>query len=248
MTATQTISPRWNYDEFEAQVLSNSPRVAVFDCDGTLWSGDSGSGFLKWSIDEGLLSRSTSDWVDARYRAYLAGQVSEETICGEMVQIYAGLRDQELRASAAQYVQKYVTPRIFEEMDRLMAALRKEGVELWAASSTNKWVVAEGVRYFGIPEHRVLAAEVAVNECIISGDLLRVPTGKGKATALRSVGLVRPDVVFGNSVHDLAMLEIARFAYPVNPSPSLLDAASSHGWGHFIPASAEDEKSAVNGE
>lgn len=245
---TEKLSIQWSYDQLEALVLEQKPRVAVFDCDGTLWSGDSGSGFLKWSLDEGLLSRSTSDWIDARYRAYLAGQVSEETICGEMVQIYADLRDQELRAAAAHYVTQFVTPRIFEEMDRLVAALRKEGVELWAVSSTNKWVVSEGVRYFGIPEQRVLAAEVAVNKCIISSELVRVPTGPGKAAALRNVGLVRPDVVFGNSLHDLAMLDLARYAYPINPSPTLLAAAAERGWGHFIPATAEGEKSSVAGE
>jgi phosphoserine phosphatase len=91
-------------------VLDAAAKVAVFDCDGTLWSGDSGYGFMVWSLEQGLVSRSTSDWIDTRYRAYLAGQVSELEICGEMVQIYAGLREQELRAAAAQYVQEFVAP------------------------------------------------------------------------------------------------------------------------------------------
>ena len=42
-------------------------------------------------------------------------------------------------------------------MAALVAALDRAGVELWAVSSTNKWVVVEGVRQFGIPESRVLA-------------------------------------------------------------------------------------------
>ncbi len=36
-----------------------------------------------------------------------------------------------------------------------------------------------------------------------------VPTDEGKAGALARAGLSRPDAVFGNSIHDLAMLEIA---------------------------------------
>ena len=82
--------------------------MAVFDCDGTLWSGDSGYGFMVWSIEQGLVSRSTSDWIDTRHRAYRAGKVSELQICGEMVQIYAGLREQELRDAAQKYVQEFV--------------------------------------------------------------------------------------------------------------------------------------------
>jgi phosphoserine phosphatase len=78
--------------------------------------------------------------------------------------------------------------------------------------------------------------------------LVDVPTGPAKAVALRRVGLSQPDAVFGNSFHDLAMLEIARSAYPVNPSPTLIEAAKEHGWGYFRPAAAEGQSGAVAGE
>jgi len=245
---TQIEIPRWTAEEFERRVLDSQPKVAVFDCDGTIWSGDSGYGFMVWSLEQGLVSRSTSDWIDTRYRAYLSGQVSELDICGEMVQIYAGLRDQELRIAAAQYVQEFVHQRVFAEVASLLTTLRNAGVELWAVSSTNRWVVAEGVRDFGIPEQRVLAAEVRLDRGIITSEIVAVPTDDGKAQALRQVGLQSPDAVFGNSIHDLAMLEIARHAFPVNPSPALLKAAAKNGWGYFRPQAAEGFEAAVAGE
>jgi phosphoserine phosphatase len=241
--------PRWTAQEFERLVLASSPRVAVFDCDGTLWGGDSGYGFMIWSLDQGLVSRSTSEWIDTRHRAYRSGQVSELEICGEMVQIYAGLREQELRAAAAEYVREFVLDRIFPELASLVAALRQAGVELWAVSSTNRWVVAEGVRNFGIPEDRVLAAEVRVAAGgLITSEIVDVPTDEGKAGALVRAGLPTPDAAFGNSIHDLAMLQIARHAFPVNPSPALLQAAARHGWGYFRPNAAEGAQAAVAGE
>jgi phosphoserine phosphatase len=248
LTQTQIEIPRWTAGEFERLVLNGNPKVAVFDCDGTLWSGDAGSGFMTWSLEQGLVSRSTADWIDTRYRAYQAGHVSELEICGEMVQIYAGLREQELRAAAAKYVRKFIQPRVFAEMVALVVALRKAGVELWAVSSTNKWVVVEGVRDFGFPEDRVLAAEVRVAQGIISSEIVDVPTDQGKVATLARVGLARPDAVFGNSIHDLAMLEIARRAFPVNPSPALLAAAVKNGWGYFRPQGAEGIETAVGGE
>jgi phosphoserine phosphatase len=248
LTPTQIESPKWPAQEFERLVLDSNPKVAVFDADGTLWSGDAGSGFMIWSIEQGLVSRSTSDWIDTRYRAYQQGKVSEPAICGEMVQIYAGLREQELRAAAAQYVQEFVRGRIFPEMVSLTAALRKAGAELWAVSSTNKWVVAEGVRDFGISEDRVLAVEARVDEGIITSEIVDVPTGEGKAGALQRVGLPTPDAVFGNSIHDLAMLNMARHPFPVNPSPALLEAAAKNGWGYFRPEAAEGAEAAVAGE
>jgi len=248
LTSTQIDIRKWTAQEFERLVLSVQPRVAVFDCDGTLWGGDSGYGFMAWTLEQGLVSRSASDWIDTSYRAYLAGGIGEAQICGEMVQIYAGLREQELRAAAAKYVNEFVLGRVFAEMEKLVALLREAGVELWAVSSTNKWVVSEGVRDFGIPEERILAAEVAVADGVITSKLVDVPTGEGKATALARVGLTRPDAVFGNSIHDLAMLKIAANAFPVNPSPALLEAAAKNGWGYFRPAAAEDTEAAVGGE
>jgi phosphoserine phosphatase len=248
LTTTQIDIRRWNVQEFERLVLDAQPKVAVFDCDGTIWSGDSGSAFLVWSLEQGLVSRSTSDWIDTRYRAYLAGKVSELEICGEIVQIYAGLREQELRASAAEFVQQFVEPRIFAEINSLIATLGRAGVELWAVSSTNRWVVVEGVRPLGIPEQRVLAVEARVVDGVITSEIVSVPTDKGKAEALRQVGLPSPDAVFGNSIHDLAMLEIARCAFPVNPTPALLQAAARRGWGYFRPEAAEGTEAAVGGE
>lgn len=239
---------KWSAVEFERLVLDCKPRVAVFDCDGTLWGGDAGYGFMVWSLEQGLVSRSTSDWIDTRHRAYRAGQVTEEEICGEMVQIYAGLREQELREAATLYFKQFIHEHIFPEIATLMAKLRQAGVELWAVSSTNRWVIVEGVREFGIPPERVLAAEVNVANDIIGGTIVDVPTGPGKAAALRRVGLAQPDAVFGNSVHDLAMLEIARCPFPVNPSPALLAEAARRGWGYFRPAAAEGLAGAVGGE
>ena len=248
MKTTQMEISSWTAQQFERLVLDSNPKVAVFDCDGTLWSGDAGSGFLFWSLEQGLVSRSASDWIDTRYRAYKAGKVSEVAICGEMVQIYAGLRDGELRAAAAQYVERFVRPRLFPEMVSLLAALRQAGAAIWAVSSTNRWVVAEGVRDFGIPEDRVLAAEVRVVDDLITSEIVDVPTGEGKAATLARIGLPTPDAVFGNSVHDLAMLEIARHAFPVNPSPALIAAAAKRRWGYFRPQAAEGLDGAVAGE
>ncbi|MHB1021115.1 MAG: HAD family hydrolase [Acidobacteriaceae bacterium] len=243
MNKTEAVSVlRFNTPEFTQAVLSLNPRVAVFDCDGTLWSGDAGFGFMIWSIETGLLSRETADWVDSRHRSYRKGEVSEHTMCAEMTQVYKGLREQEVRSSAREYLQVHVEKNIFPEMEALLAELRGMGTEIWAVSSTNNWVIEQGVERFGIPPERVLAACVRVENGVITEDLIDVPTDEGKAASLKRVGRPNPDAVFGNSIHDAAMLHMAKRAFPVNPTQALVNISAESGWSIYYPAAVDPDK------
>jgi phosphoserine phosphatase len=224
-------------EQFHARVHALAPKVAVFDCDGTLWSGDAGSSFMRWSMDTGLLSREATEWLNNRYVGYMRGDVSELAICGEMVQVYHGLRESELRRAAAEFFASHVERNIFPEMLQLVAALQTAGVDIWAVSSTCDWVIEEGIKRFNIPANRVLAAAVAIENGIATERLTDVPTDEGKVTSLRNVGITAPDAVFGNSVHDAAMLSIATGAFPVNPSPELVRRSATAGWPVYYPAS-----------
>jgi HAD superfamily phosphoserine phosphatase-like hydrolase len=238
LTTVHAAPARYTQYDFEKSVLSLSPSVAVFDCDGTLWAGDAGYGFMIWSIETGLVSRNASDWIDSRYRQYLANEISEAEMCGEMVQIYAGLQEAEIRHAAAEYFRLHIEAHIFPELRALVSRLHQDGVQLWAVSSTNNWVIEEGVRRFNIPASRVLSARVRVDaDGHITSDLVAVPTGEAKATALQQAGVPHPDAVFGNSVHDAAMLAIARRAFPVNPTPALSEIAAERNWTVFYPES-----------
>jgi phosphoserine phosphatase len=227
--------------EFHASVRALAPRVAVFDCDGTLWSGDAGSTFMHWSIAQGMLSPEAVAWMNERYKGYLAGQVSELAICGEMVQVYRGLPEADMRAAAATFFATQIEKNIFPELLTLIHELQAAGTEIWAVSSTCDWVIEEGVKRFNIPANRVLAAQVAIDSDagIVTDSLIDVPTDEGKVTALARVNLTAPDCVFGNSVHDAAMLAIARpsGAFPVNPTGALVTRAAAEGWPVYYPAS-----------
>jgi len=154
-----------------------------------------------------------------------------------MVQIYAGLRETQMRAAAAEFFAGRIERNIFPEMRELVRRLQDAGVEIWAVSSTCDWVIEEGVRRFGIAPERVLAARVKVRDGMVTDTLMDVPTDEGKVAALARVGVTAPDVVFGNSVHDAAMLQIARRAFPVNPSPELLRRSAEEGWAVYYPES-----------
>ncbi len=239
---TTTFSPTTlSTEEFEAAVTDLAPRVAVFDCDGTLWSGDAGSGFMHWTIETGLLVPEAIAWINERYERYKRGEVSELAICGEMVQVYRGIPERDMRAAAAEFFRERIEPNIFPELQRVVAGLRRNGAQIWAVSSTNDWVIEEGVRRFDIQPSHVLAARVESHEGYVTAHVIDVPTDQGKVEALARAGVTQPDAVFGNSVHDAAMLAIARRAFPVNPTMALSARSLAEGWPVYFPASVRPE-------
>ena len=69
-----------NTADFQKSVLKLQPRLAVFDCDGTLWAGDAGASFFEWELSGGLLSDDVVRWARGRYAEYMAAR-SAKTTC-----------------------------------------------------------------------------------------------------------------------------------------------------------------------
>jgi phosphoserine phosphatase len=219
---------------FEA-VLNLKPRIAAFDCDGTLWSGDAGEGFYSWSMKKQMVSQEIEGWARARYADYKAGNVPESVMCGEMVTLYRGLRQDDIQRASDEYFALSIAPGIFVEMRELVQRLRAEGTDVWAVSSSNQWIIRSGMRYFGIPQDRILAAEAAVENGVIADRLIRVPSGPGKPEALRSMLPSPPDCAFGNALWDREMLAMSKHPFVINPNPELKKIAIATGWKIYQP-------------
>lgn len=224
--------------EFVDSVLALKPSIAVFDCDGTLWSGDAGADFFYWEMERGIIGPETAEWARKRYDEYKAGRVGEEQICGEMVTMNRGVSHEKLRRAAVEFFDEVVAIRVFPELQELTRRLTEQGCDLWAVSSTNDWVVEAGAERFGIPRERILAASVHIEDGLASDRLIRVPTDELKVVAIRDV-IGRPmEAVFGNSIHDQAMLEVAKWPFCVNPNPDLAEIAQERGWPVYQPANS----------
>jgi len=229
----QTLDP--TRQEFLESVLRLEPRVAAFDCDGTLWSGDAGVTFFDWEIERGIVSDQVAQSMRARYTEYQAGKVSEDDMCGEMVTMHKGIAEAVMMQVATEFMAHIFPGHIFAEMRELVGRLRQDGCEVWAVSSSNEWVIRAGMRQFEIPEDRILATKVELENGVITDRLVRVPSGPGKTEALREVAKKEVDAAFGNSRWDADMLAAAKHGFAVNPNADLEATARQRGWTIYFP-------------
>ena len=170
-----------------------------------------------------------------RYAAYKRGEVDETTMCGEMVTMHRGIAELQIMDAAARFFDEFFVAQIFPEMRELVRRLQENGCEIWVVSSSNEWVIRAGMKHFGIPENRILAAKVELDGATITDRLIRVPSGAGKPQALREIVKKEIDAAFGNSRWDTEMLAMAKYAIAVNPNPDLEATARERGWRIYFP-------------
>jgi phosphoserine phosphatase len=222
--------------EFLESVVQHAPRVAAFDCDGTLWLGDVGERFFDWELRMAeIVPASLGPAMRERHAAYKRGEVDETAMCGEMVTMHRGVAELKLMDAAQRFFEEFFVAQIFPEMRELIRRLHQNGCEVWAVSSSNDWVIRAAMKHFAIPGNRVLAAKVEVENGVTTDRLIRVPSGPGKPQALREVVQKEIDVAFGNSRWDAEMLAMANYPVAVNPNPDLEAAARERGWRIYFP-------------
>jgi phosphoserine phosphatase len=224
---------------FIDSILQLDPRLAVFDCDGTLWSGDAGERFFAWELEQGLVPEKIAQAMQARYADYRVGKVPEGVMCGEMVTMHRDMIESDVQRAATRFFDLNFVERIFPEMRAVVLQLRARGCDVWAVSSTNEWVIRAGMRHFGIARDHILAAAVEIDKMRVTDRLLRVPSGNGKPLAIREVIKKDPDAAFGNSRWDVDMLAISRHAFAVNPNPDLEKTARVRAWTVYFPEAVQ---------
>jgi len=226
--------------------------IVATDGDGTLWSGDVGDDLFFAMLDAGTIepvaakafvreaeahaidaSGSPVDVVWRLHRAFEAGAFPEERFFELMAWSFAGWSRARIAAFARAVVTKGgVDARLHPELQQVLAAVKRAGIEIFVVSASPRAVVEAAAHVAGIERDHVVASDA-----LWDGDTMRaevdrpIPYAAGKVRALeRRVGRRPLYAAFGDSAFDLAMLSAARVPVAIRPKPRLVERA------HELPA------------
>jgi phosphoserine phosphatase len=221
-----------------------SPEAALaFDADGTLWSGDIGIEAFETLLEtRGVRSPALavlrgeaesfgietsddpSEQAKRLYRAYERGAYPEGRAFAMMAWAFAGYREDEVSAFAAELVERVgLAARVHEEIMPVVRWAVGRSIERLVVSASPIAVVRVAIERLALPMTGLFAMSPAVEHGVVQPRVVGPATyGAGKIAALRAGAPGRALLgAFGDSVFDLPMLCQAMVPVAVRPKPEL---------------------------
>lgn len=232
------------------------PRAAAFfDFDRTVHDGDAGVLFGKELLrirrrrlrDEG---RGTLAWMgrNVAFEAWLGRVFAEATflrlasearlvkrsrLLRKAYTLMRGLRMDDLRGLAGDFVDEVVSQRFFPEARAEMAAHRKAGRPVIVVSTGMRLLIEPIKRH--LPVDEVIAVDLVAPGGVLNGDIQGPLWGQEKADAVRDYahrhGLSLPrSYAYSDHRSDVPFLRLVGHAVAVNPGFALAWQARRRGW------------------
>ena len=213
-------------------------RLALFDLDHTLLTGDSDALWCEFLMDEGVLDRAefqprNEDMV----RRYTEGSVGAQDFCDFYVATLAGRGLAEWRPWCERFLSEIVAPRIPASAHALVELHRARGDRVVMTTATNRVLTELTAQHLRIDD--LLATEVEVVDALCTGRTRGVLNMReGKVTRLRSwldeqalpAELLASAVFYSDSVNDLPLLRAVGEPVAVDPDARLRAHTQVCGW------------------
>ena len=213
-------------------------RLAIFDLDGTLLTGDSDCDWMEFLIDEGVLDRAAASAaladVSARYKA---GAISPGEFSRFFIGLLKGHAPARLHDWHVRYMQKKILPKLRARGREAVARHRAQGDLLLLSTATNRFLTTPIAAELGF-EH-LIATEPEVKDGLYTGDFTGVANMReGKVARLedwlaaRGEGLAAYSEVwfYSDSCNDIPLLSRATHPVVVDPDDRLDAHARASGW------------------
>ena len=211
-------------------------RLALFDLDNTLLTGDSDDEWFNFLAAEGALDRQAGEAAKADIlRRYRDGSVGMLEFCEYFLQLFVPHDMPALLAWREKYIREWIVPRIPDAARRLLASHRDDLVAI--ATATNRFITEPIARELGV-EH-LIATEPEMRDGRFTGRVAGTPSfreGKAARTLAwlaarrQSLGDFSESWFYSDSINDLPLLERVTHPVAVDPDPQLERLARERGW------------------
>lgn len=199
----------------ESTVPMETRKVAVFDCDGTLFGQAP-----YYLADEALYDFAKENYAgktDSLSKAKMA--MVDKLLHGDNVGVdfvqnrirfLSGLTADEVQALGNRMFHEKYQGKMYPQMKALIQNLNNYGFEVWICSASPELLYQRFCEeQLGIPQDRILGVKSRVGEGDIVTDELvfPVPQDEGKADVVRTFIKAKPLFVGGNSRGDMEMMD-----------------------------------------
>ncbi|MBN8511159.1 MAG: HAD-IB family hydrolase [Burkholderiales bacterium] len=213
-------------------------RLALFDLDHTLLSGDSDVLWCEFLLAQGALDPSWRERCAAAAAGYTAGTTAPQAYCDFHASTLAGRSAAELLPLRRRFLDEQVLPRIPPDAHALLRRHRDAGDRLVLTTATNRVVSELTALALGIDDY--LGTELEIVAGRYTGrtrGVLNMRTGKVERLrawlheqALPDTTLRQAASFYSDSINDLPLLSAVRWPVVVDPDPRLESAALRKGW------------------
>ena len=218
--------------------MSASARLALFDLDNTLLSGDTDQLWCRFLIDEGVLAAAAFETAsrDVTER-YARAAISANEYCAFYAGTLAGRTAAQWRPLRDRFVSTVIAPRIPVAAQALVAGHREAADRLVLTTATNRFLTEPIAALLGI--EALIASELEVEGGGFTGrnhGVLNMREGKverlrawlgSKSGATRSLAAA---TFYSDSINDLPLLSAVGRPVAVDPDDRLLAEARARGW------------------
>jgi HAD superfamily hydrolase (TIGR01490 family) len=211
-------------------------RLALFDLDNTLLTGDSDYEWGQFLVDRGVLDRDTYEAQNRTYYdQYVAGTLDIHEYLGFALRPLAAHAPAELEKWHAEFMRLRILPMI---TPAARALVKRHAAELCAiVTATNSFITAPIAREFGVPH--LIATEPEKREGRFTGRVSGTPCFReGKIERLREwlsrlghrLADFEESTFYSDSHNDLPLLERVSRPVAVDPDEALAAEARRRGW------------------
>jgi HAD superfamily hydrolase (TIGR01490 family) len=213
-------------------------RLALFDLDNTLLSGDSDYEWGQFLVDRGVLDRDAYEAQNrAYYEQYVQGRLDIHEYLGFALRPLAEHAPEQLERWHAQFMRDRILPMITPAARALVHEHAAAGDLCAIITATNRFVTGPIAREFGVanliatePESRDgrFTGRVAGTPCFREGKLRRLDEWlEARGRRLEDFA---ESVFYSDSHNDLPLLARVTRPVAVDPDEPLAEQAARRGW------------------